>query len=376
MDYLPLHKKNQQDTIAQYLCTSSDELKNRVCMTPCKPWKKWQSDENEVHNDNNETMKIGRRIILALFHKPAGRTKMNGWHVIFDVWRSRIPQVQQNKEDIEEDVDAANNVQTEKEKKMRLMWMKCVNWRRRSSKYECHWYCVKTLRITSLSEQRSRWLKHEMRLIKMGMKGSVGKKIMKEEMENSNVITCCFQQSPWWRNKGKNAEEKRYHLTSTPYMPNVWLAYWGTSKLPHSICSKKAARKKIRTLSVVQSWNRTVSVMQSWNSTVYMVQSWNKEDKKIKMMKDEFSASYLTKKTRSKMTKDEFYAFYLKKKDGTPTKKMINWLLSGWGEECQCRWLHQCPHNTTIVIWGIMIKNKMIIIFSIKRDRVHHPLLD
>ena len=31
-------------------------------------------------------------------------------------------------------------------------------------------------------------------------------------------------------------------------------------------------------------------------------------------MKDEFCASYLTRKTRSKMAKDEFYAFYLKKK--------------------------------------------------------------
>ena len=32
------------------------------------------------------------------------------------------------------------------------------------------------------------------------------------------------------------------------------------------------------------------------------------------MMKDEFCASYLTRKTRSKTTKDEFYVFYLKKK--------------------------------------------------------------
>ena len=41
------------------------------------------------------------------------------------------------------------------------------------------------------------WLKHEMRSINMGMKGSVMKKITKEEMEKNNVSTCYFWQSPW-----------------------------------------------------------------------------------------------------------------------------------------------------------------------------------
>ena len=48
---------------------------------------------------------------------PAGRMKMNEWHMIFDMWGSRRPQVQQNKEDIEKDVDAANNVQTERKRR-------------------------------------------------------------------------------------------------------------------------------------------------------------------------------------------------------------------------------------------------------------------
>ena len=46
-----------------------------------------------------------------------------------------------------------------------------------------------------------------MRSIKMGMKGSMGKKIMKEEMENSNVIMCHFWQSLWCRNEGKTQKK-------------------------------------------------------------------------------------------------------------------------------------------------------------------------
>ena len=41
------------------------------------------------------------------------------------------------------------------------------------------------------------------------------------------------------------------------------------------------------------------------------------------MMKDEFSASYLTKKTRSKTTKDEFSASYMKKKTVPPKESRL-----------------------------------------------------
>ena len=92
-----------------------------------------------------------------------------------------------------------------------------------------------------------------------------------------------------WREK---TEEKWYHLTSMPYMPNVWLSYQRTSKLPCSICSKKAARKKISIHGAELEQRREEN----------------------KMMKDEFSASYLMKKTRSQMPKDEFSASYMKKK--------------------------------------------------------------
>ena len=165
--------------------------------------------------------------------------RMNEWHMIFNVWRSWRSQVQQNKEDIEEDVGAANNVQTEKEKKMRLMWMKCVNWRRKSSKYE--WKTgtaqkVETLKTTSLSEWRSGWLKHEMRLIKKGMKWSMGKKMMKHVI-SSRV---CGEET-----KGKH-RRNWYLLTSTPYMPSVWLLYWRTSKLPCPICSEKSCKEENR----------------------------------------------------------------------------------------------------------------------------------
>ena len=136
--------------------------------------------------------------------------RMNEWHMIFDVWRSSRSRVHQNKEDIEENVGTANNMQTEKEKKMRSMWMKHVYWRRRSRKYEWNTgtaWKVKTPKTTSLSEWRSGWLKHERRLINMGMTWSMGKKIMKEEMENSNVIMCHFLQSPWWRKERKTQKK-------------------------------------------------------------------------------------------------------------------------------------------------------------------------
>ena len=39
------------------------------------------------------------------------------------------------------------------------------------------------------------------------MKGSVGKKIMGEEMENSNVIMGCFWQGPVVKKQRENTEE-------------------------------------------------------------------------------------------------------------------------------------------------------------------------
>ena len=125
---------------------------------------------------------------------------MNEWHVIFDVWRSWRSQVYQNREDIEENVDTANNVETEKEKKMRLIWIKCVNWRRRSSKWNTGTAWM--VKIPKIWEAET-WNEVD----KMGMQWSMGKKMMKEEMENSNVIMCHFWQSLWWRNKRKTQKK-------------------------------------------------------------------------------------------------------------------------------------------------------------------------
>ena len=113
--------------------------------------------------------------------------RMNEWHMIFVVWRPWRLQVHQNKEDIEEDVGTANNMQTGKEKKMRLMWMKHVNWRRRSSKWNTGTARkVKTPKTTGLSEWKwspcwSRWLKHEMKLIKWGCNEAWGRRWWKKK---------------------------------------------------------------------------------------------------------------------------------------------------------------------------------------------------
>ena len=62
--------------------------KNRVHMAQCTPWKKWQSDENEVQDNNNETMKMGKRVTLVLFHKPCRKDEddMTAW--MNDTWYS------------------------------------------------------------------------------------------------------------------------------------------------------------------------------------------------------------------------------------------------------------------------------------------------
>ena len=77
-------------------------------MAPCIPWKKRQSNENEVQDNNNKTIKMGRSITLVLFHEPLQK-ELQWWdenrmsEMTFDVWKPQRPQVQ-NKEDVEEDV--------------------------------------------------------------------------------------------------------------------------------------------------------------------------------------------------------------------------------------------------------------------------------
>ena len=116
------------------------------------------------------------------------------------VWKPQRPQVQ-DKEDIEEDVDAAG-----RERKIELMWIKCVN-RRRSSEWNTGAaQKVKPLRTINLSEQRSRWLKHEKRSIKMGMPWS-----MEEDDEGRNGKQQCdnvlLLVEPVVKKKRKNTEE-------------------------------------------------------------------------------------------------------------------------------------------------------------------------
>ena len=143
----------------------------------------------------------------------------------------------------------------------------------------------------------------------MGMTGSIGKKIMKEEMENNNVIMCHFWQSPWWRNKGKTQKKKvphnlyaihAKHVTIILEDIQIALQYlqWKSCKEENknSICGAELKQYSICGAELEQRRQEN------------------------KMTKDEFSASYLTKKTRSKTTKDEFYVFYLKKKIIPPLK--------------------------------------------------------
>ena len=60
MDYLPLHKKNEQHKIVQYLCPSNDESatkndinKNMVYMASCKPCSRWENSERKQEKDKS-----------------------------------------------------------------------------------------------------------------------------------------------------------------------------------------------------------------------------------------------------------------------------------------------------------------------------------
>ena len=74
-----------------------------------------------------------------------------------------------------------------------------------------------------------------MRLIKMG------KKMIKEEMENSIIVTCHFWQDPWWRNKGETQKKMAPpHL----YAIHAKLSYQRTFQFPHGICSKESCKEE------------------------------------------------------------------------------------------------------------------------------------
>ena len=87
------------------------------------------------------------------------------------------------------------------EKKMKLTQMK-------------HWYCLggenpedhKFIRMKVVTMLT--WVaENENDVGEMEMQWSMGKKMMKEEMENSNVVTCQFWQSLWLRDKGRQRKE-------------------------------------------------------------------------------------------------------------------------------------------------------------------------
>ena len=57
-----------------------------------------------------------------------------------------------------------------------------------------------------------------------------------------------------WRQlqRKKNTARRWHHLTSMPHMPNMWLSYQRTCNCLTVCTSEKAAKKKIRTVSMVQ----------------------------------------------------------------------------------------------------------------------------
>ena len=229
-----------------------------------------------------------------------------------------------------EDVDAAGKRREDE------VWIKHVNWKRLTEWNAGAAQKLKTLRTTSLSEQRPGWLKHEIRSIKWAC-NEAWKKMMKEEMENNKVVMChscgvhgeetkekhrnwyCiisipYMPSVWpsyWRTSNclavyvvkrlqRNNEKqylwckaetrKWYHPNSIPYMLNESLSHWRTPKLSCSTCSGKSckvenensicsAELKQNSIHGAELKQNTIYMVQSWNRTISVVQNWYKEDK-------------------------------------------------------------------------------------------------
>ena len=143
----------------------------------------------------------------------------------------------------------------------------------------------------------------------------------------------------------QNTEEKWYHLISTPYMLSVWLPCQRTSNC--------------LALYIVKQLQQGKEEQYTWCRA---------ETKKTrnKMMRDEFYTFYLTKKRRSKTMKDEFFASYLKKNSTPLQSRLINYYQN---EERDAN-VNDYPSIHMILrqsSGGIMMDNKMIIIFNIER---------
>ena len=134
---------------------------------------------------------------------------------------------------------------------------------------------------------------------KMGMQWSMGKKMMKEEMENSNVITCCFWQSHWWRNKGKTQKKMLPPKLYTIHAKHVTII--------------------LENIQIASQYTQWKSCKEENNNSIHGAELKQRRQEN-KTMKDEFSASYLTKKTEARRRKMNFLLTIWKRRQYPPKK--------------------------------------------------------
>ena len=184
-----------------------------------------------LRKDSNDIKMLkGRKITLVLFHEPYRKNEdemtewmNNTWYLSVKILkitgsseqgrcRRRCGCSWKRKED---EVNINETCQLKQWNDEKCSDHMSTGMERRSSEYK--WNSgtaqkVKTPKTTGVSEWRwspcwSGWLKRWNDVNKMGIQWSIGKKMMKEEMENSKVIMCHFGQSLWWRNKGKTQKK-------------------------------------------------------------------------------------------------------------------------------------------------------------------------
>ena len=91
-----------------------------------------------------------------------------------------------------------------------------------------------------------------------------------------------------------------------------------TSKLPCSICSEKAVKKNTeRSIYGAELKQNSIYGAELKQNSIHGAELRRQENM---MMKDEFYASYLTKKRGNKTMKDEFFCILYEKEDSTSLK--------------------------------------------------------
>ena len=209
----------------------------------------------------------------------------------------------------------------------------------------------------------------------MGMQWSMGKKMMKEEMENSNVIMCWFWQIPWQEERQEEYKEER-KVHHKPLCHTCQMCDYHTGGHPNclAVSTAKRLQGRKRTVSMVLSWNTTVSVVKRHEkhkeekkvhqktSRPYMLNVWLSYQRSSKMScsicseqaegrkKNSIHDAELKKNSThgAKLKQNSIHGAELEKEDKKIRWWKMNSLLPIWQRRQEARWWKM---NFLLPIW-------------------------